>query len=117
MNFLADESVERQIVNALRKAGHTVLYVAEMSPGLDDGAVLALANQSGSVLVTSDKDFGELVFRQKRIHQGVVLTRLNGQSEDLKAETLVLVVKDFNKELPGAFCVISPGIVRIRRNR
>ena len=46
-----------------------------------------------------------------------MLTRLNGQSEDLKAETLVLVVKDFNKELPGAFCVISPGIVRIRRNR
>jgi len=86
-----------------------------MSPGIDDGAVLELANDSESVLITSDKDFGELVFRQKRIHHGVVLTRLNGQSEEIKAETVTLVVKDFGNELRGAFCVISPGTVRIRR--
>ena len=115
MNFLADEGIERQIVRALRVAGHTVLYVAETSPGIDDETVLDLANQAGSVLITSDKDFGELVFRQKRIHQGVVLTRLNGQSDEIKAEAVTLVVKDFGEELPGAFCVISPGNVRIRR--
>ncbi len=60
MNFLADEGVEREIVDALRSQGHDVLYVAEMSPGINDGEVLDLANKASSILITSDKDFGDL---------------------------------------------------------
>jgi hypothetical protein len=45
MNFLADESVDQQIVNRLRADGHSVAYVAEMEPGIDDEAVLLAANQ------------------------------------------------------------------------
>ena len=67
MNFLADESVDRPIVDSLRQRGHDVLYVAEMEPGISDDAVLDLANQEGALLLTADKDFGELVFRQRRI--------------------------------------------------
>lgn len=38
MNFLADESVDQQIVDRLRADGHAVVYVAEMDPGIDDRA-------------------------------------------------------------------------------
>ena len=80
MNFLADESVDRQIVDSLRQRGHDVLYVAEMEPGISDDAVLDLANQEGALLLTADKDFGELVFRLGRFAPGVILLRLAGLS-------------------------------------
>ena len=47
MNFLVDESVDRQVVERLRQEGHEVLYVAEMEPGLRDDDVLEAANLRG----------------------------------------------------------------------
>ena len=67
MNLLADEGVDRQIVNRLRREGHDILYIAEMEPGMPDEAVLESANRESRLLLTADKDFGELVFRQRRI--------------------------------------------------
>ena len=67
MNFLADENVDRQIVHRLRERGHVMLYVLEMDPGVSDDVVHNLANESQSLLLTADKDFGELVFRQRRV--------------------------------------------------
>ena len=78
MNLVVDESIDRPIVDLLRQDGHTVLYVAELSPSIDDDAFLRRANERGALLITSDKDFGELVFRLRRIHTGVVLLRLAG---------------------------------------
>lgn len=59
MNFLADEGVDRQIVERLRIEGYSVLYVAQMQPGISDDVVLDLANQYNALLITADKDFGE----------------------------------------------------------
>ncbi len=56
--FLADESVDREIVERLRGEGHDVLYVAEMEPGITDDEVFERANATGRILVTCDKDFG-----------------------------------------------------------
>ncbi len=60
MNFLADEGVDRQIVDRLRLDGHGVLYIAEMDPGISDDEVLDIANREDALLLTSDKDFGGL---------------------------------------------------------
>jgi predicted nuclease of predicted toxin-antitoxin system len=65
MNLLADEGVDRQIVERLRQEGYSVLYIAEMDPGISDDLVLDKANQVEALLLTADKDFGELVFRQQ----------------------------------------------------
>jgi len=78
MNLLADENIEQQVVERLRQDGHAVLYVAEMEPGIPDELVLQRANDERSMLITGDKDFGELVFRQGLVHLGVVLIRLAG---------------------------------------
>lgn len=61
MNLLADESIDRQIVDALREKEYIVGYVAEMDPGISDDIVLELANSEGVLLLTADKDFGEYV--------------------------------------------------------
>ena len=63
MKIVADESVDKQIVDRLRSDGHAVVFIAELAPGIDDEAVLLQSRQSNAVLLTADKDFGELVFR------------------------------------------------------
>jgi len=115
MNFVADESVDSSIVLRLRGQGHRVWYVAEMDPGLFDDAVLDLANREEALLLPSDKDFGELVFRQRRFTGGIVLVRLAGLSSERKAETVAAAVDQHASELAQGFTVISPGLCRTRR--
>ena len=115
MILLADEGVDRQIVERLRQDGHDVAYVAEMSPGITDELVLTQSRNLASVLITSDKDFGELVFRKRQASTGVLLVRLSGLGPVQKASMVSAVIRDHNGELPGAFSVLSPGNLRIRR--
>ena len=115
MKFLADENIDKPIVDHLRKEGHVVLYVIEMEPSISDDEVIQRANQESALLLTADKDFGELVFRQGRIVYGVVLIRLPGLSPQRKAEVIAKVVQEHANELTKNFTVITPGVVRIRR--
>lgn len=115
MNVFVDESVDRQIVDHLRRDGHAVRYVAEMEPGIPDDIVLDLANERADVLLTADKDFGELVFRQRRLTSGILLVRLAGLSPARKAEAVASAVNQHSGELPGAFAVLTPKSFRIRR--
>jgi predicted nuclease of predicted toxin-antitoxin system len=121
VKFLADvriwilwKGVDQQIVKRLRQEGHSVSYVAEMEPGISDNKVLNLANQETAILLTADKDFGEMIFRQGKIATGVILFRLAGLSQESKGEAVVSVIRKHADELQQAFVVITPGMVRIR---
>jgi len=114
MIFLADESVDRVVVHALRAAGFDTSYVADGLPGIADAAVLHAANAENRILVTADKGFGELVFRQARRSPGVLLLRLAGLSPARKGALVVAYVRAHSDELPYAFAVVSPGGIRIR---
>lgn len=114
MNFLADEDVDFPVVQRLRGDGHEVLYVAEMAPGISDETVLAVANDKNALLLTADKDFGELVYRLRRIPAGALLVRLAGLSPASKAKIVSSVVRDHGEQLIHTFTVIAPGMVRIR---
>lgn len=114
MNLLADESVDRQTVARLRSDGHEIIYVAEMEPGVTDDAVLERANESGALLLTADKDFGELVFRDGQLTAGgVVLIRLAGLSAEHKAQIVSAAFGERGGEFPQRFSVIAPGRIRI----
>jgi predicted nuclease of predicted toxin-antitoxin system len=114
MTLLCDEGVQRPVVEQLRIEGHDVLYVAELEPGVEDEVVLTRAAELHAPLVTTDKDFGELVFRQGKVSAGVVLLRLSGLSNEAKARIVAAAVREHSTELIGAFTVLSPGRVRIR---
>jgi predicted nuclease of predicted toxin-antitoxin system len=117
LNLYADEGVDRQIVEALRAAGFDVAYAAETDPAAADDEVLGKAAAEGRLLLTSDKDFGELVHRLGKASEGVMLIRLAGLSAPLKARLVVEAVSGRADELPGAFSVLSPGLLRIRNTR
>ena len=85
MRIVADENIDRQIVERLRANDHSVLFVAELEPGVKDEAVLERSQEHHALLLTADKDFGELVFRQRLVHCGVLLIRPAGLTPDAKA--------------------------------
>ena len=115
MNLLADESVDRQIVERLRADGHEVLYVAEVEPSISDNVVFDRANERLALLVTGDKDFGEIVFRDNRLSSGgVILLRLMGLSAEKKAEIVSEAFQTRGAEFPNLFSVVAPGKIRIR---
>ena len=114
MNLLADENIETEIVDQLRSSGYSVNYVLEMSPGIGDKDIIQQANKSNSLLITSDKDFGELVFRQKLVHNGVILVRFHGLSPEKKAEMVLKFLIDYTSKIPNAFSVITKSSIRIR---
>jgi predicted nuclease of predicted toxin-antitoxin system len=115
MILLADEGIDAPIVDRLRAEGHSVGYVAELSPSITDDEVIDRANAERCPLMTGDKDFGELVFRLGRTAVGVILVRLSGLSPQLKATIVSDALRLYGGEMLGAFTVISPGMVRIRR--
>ena len=115
MNLLADESVDQQMVKRLREDGHDVLYIAEVEPSISDNAVFDRANEKAALLITGDKDFGEIVFRENRlISDGVVLLRLAGLSAEKKAEIVSDAMREYESEFSQHFSVIAPGKIRIR---
>lgn len=116
MKFLADESVDGEIVRRLRSAGHKVAYVAEMSPGITDEVVLHKAVENELLLITADKDFGELIFLRGKLSAGILLLRLVGLTPRKKADLTLEVVRDHGVQLFGSFTVVSSSAVRIRRN-
>ncbi|MEO6638906.1 MAG: DUF5615 family PIN-like protein, partial [Ginsengibacter sp.] len=97
MNLLADEGVDKPIVDLLRNSGFDVVYILETNPGVDDEFILAMANDDNRILLTQDKDFGELVFRLKYAHFGVILIRLEGYKPLLKVEIILnMLIKHTN---------------------
>jgi predicted nuclease of predicted toxin-antitoxin system len=114
MKFFADENVARAIIQWLRQAGHDVLSAAEASPGADDAVWLRQAEQSERVIVTSDKDFGELIFRDRLNSYGVVLIRMQRLSLRERLARLAAVWSSVEATPQGKFIVITEGRVRIR---
>lgn len=115
MRFVADEGVDAQIVRALRENKHDVLYIAESNAGESDDVILGFANKDNRILITRDKDFGELVFREKMIHSGIILNRLYELKAEEKAVLVVTVIEKYGEQLAASFTVIQPTKIRIRK--
>jgi predicted nuclease of predicted toxin-antitoxin system len=92
MRFLADESCDFAIVRALRAAGHDVVAVAERLPGAEDQAVIDLAAQDERILLTEDKDFGQLIHASKERGRGVILLRYPVEARMHMAKAAVRLV-------------------------
>ena len=111
--FLADESCDCAVVRALTSRGHEVLLVAELSPRADDEQVIGLALREERVLLTEDKDFGQLVHAAGFPSVGVILLRFPVGARSRIGETVADFVSQRRAELPGRFVVIQPGRIRM----
>ena len=114
MNYqiIADESVDFRIVTELRKIGLSVYSIAEELPSIKDKDVLSIAFEKKALLITEDKDFGELVFRLKLLHHGILLIRI--EEKEYKIITIAATIKQHYNELLNKFSVINNNKLRIK---
>lgn len=107
MRFLADENISRLVVERVRASGFDVTSVAAISPGASDNDVLATASSENRILITEDRDFGELVVRQRLKVHGVVLLELDRLSNTAEAELVKAVLTANTDKLAGNLVVSS----------
>jgi len=115
MQFLADESCDFAVVRALRQAGYNVSAIAEISPRADDSTVITLALREKRILLTEDKDFGQLIYAHGSRSFGVVFIRYPSRLRSRLAQDVVHLTKKHGQKLAGCFIVLQPGRVRIHR--
>ena len=113
MRLLADESCDGGIVRALRQAGHDVLAVCESHSGAPDNLVISIAVAQGRVLVTEDKDFGQLVYASGHGHTGVILLRYPFPLAGQMAGLLIPLLAVRAEVIQSSFVVVQPGKTRI----
>jgi predicted nuclease of predicted toxin-antitoxin system len=114
MKYLADENVARRIVEWLRVRGDDVLFASEVRAGEIDEAWLQQAEAEQRLILTADKDFGELVFRDGLNSHGVILLRLEKLSLDGRLRRLNQAWSVVEANPKGCFIVISPRRIRVR---
>lgn len=114
MKLLADECCDRGLVEALRGAGHDVLFILESKPGATDDEVLAIAFDEQRIIVTEDKDFGELVYRLKKPAIGIILIRISVNNRSLKWPRFQKLLDNYPDRCTGRFVVIDENKFRFR---
>ena len=82
--FLADGSVDFRIVKSLRSDGFEIEAIVELTPSINDDEVLKMAMDLEAILLTEDKDFGELTFRLQKPNRGIILIRMSGEPIESK---------------------------------
>ena len=117
LRLIVDEGCDFAVVQSLRAAGFDVLAVCETFPRATDEEVVQLAVEGRRVLVTEDKDIGQLVLASGEGRIGVLLARFPATARGTLAASVLRVVRQRGERLMGAFVVVQPGRIRIARNR
>lgn len=113
MKFIVDECVGPAVAIWLKQENYDVISVFNDMRGATDDIVLQKAFQENRILITADKDFGDMIFRQKDQHVGVVLLRLSDQTTPNKIKVLEWLLENHHQNLLYNFVVVTEKTVRI----
>ena len=115
MRFLVDENAGPSLAAWLRRQGHEVFSVYEAARGIDDERILQKAFVEHWIIITSDKDFGEKIYREQWPHRGVVLLRLDDERVANKIAVIQRLLENHADRLPDTFVVVTENRVRFAR--
>jgi predicted nuclease of predicted toxin-antitoxin system len=114
VRWLIDECVDADLVVTLRTSGHDVISMSDVGPRATDTEVMDRAESEGRLLLTEDKDFGDLVFRQARPVPGLVLLRIDSSRKSHKGPRLMAAIERFGESLLGRYTVVEDSRFRSR---
>lgn len=114
LRLLIDVSVGTAVERWLDGTMHDTATVRSTNPGMEDADILAWAVQEQRLVITMDKDFGELVYRSGQFHAGVLLLRLEDAPAAEKVRVLEAILTQHESKLAGRFSVYQNGRLRIR---
>ena len=112
LKFLADVNIEKRIIDFLRGAGFDVLWIPDYDCHLDDVALLKLAFDENRIIITNDKDFGELNFLQRKPSVGIILFRIDEQNVRVKITILKNMLLKYPEKFSNHFAVIARKRIR-----
>lgn len=115
MRFLVDECTGPAVAHWLRKQGYDVFSVYEQSRGIEDEEIVEKANNENRILITNDKDFGEKIYRDKKLHKGLILLRLEDERVIRKIAVIQQLLENYSDNLPNNFIVVTEKTVRIAK--
>lgn len=109
MRFLADGSCDFRVVRALRAAGYDVAALVEIAPGAEDQTVIDFAVREDRIVVTEDRDFGQLVYAAAKPAAGVILIRFPSTGRGGLPRMLVDFLAEYRGKIADRFIVLQPG--------
>ena len=117
MRFLVDECTGPAVAHWLHSQGHEVYSVFEKARGIDDEEIIKKAFDEHWILITNDKDFGEKVYRDGRLHHGIILLRLENEQSSAKILVLSSLLQSYQDRLLNSFVVVTEKQVRFARKQ
>lgn len=114
LKIVFDESVDYRLVKKIISAGYEGISIMKDYKGISDKEVLIIARNNNAIIITEDKDFGELIFSHKESKTGIVLLRYNAKDLDKIHDSIIITFKKYNESLYKKFTVISTNKIRIR---
>jgi len=115
LKFVIDVGVGKVVENWIKALDFDTISVRELNPKMPDVDILKLAEKENRIVITMDKDFGELVFSRKKKHDGVILLRLDDATSLDKLAVVRLIFSKYENQLSGNFCVYQNNTLRIRK--
>jgi predicted nuclease of predicted toxin-antitoxin system len=113
IKFLADVNVEKPLVDYLLKQGYDIKWIPDYNSEMPDEDLLQLANQEERILVTNDKDFGDLIFLQRKLSVGTILFRVKGQKSQEKIKLIKKLLMGYRDKILNHYIVITKAKIRI----
>jgi predicted nuclease of predicted toxin-antitoxin system len=113
MRFLIDECTGTSVADWLKSEKHEVFSVFEQWRGVSDDEIIEKCQNEDYILITSDKDFGEMVFRNQKVHNGIILLRCEPNIFKKRIEVLNKLIQNYSDSLQNNFVVVTNDKVRI----
>jgi predicted nuclease of predicted toxin-antitoxin system len=113
--FIADEGFSFPITSILREKGYDVIWIGDVAPGVDDAKVFEISRKEGRIILTEDKDFGELAIRFKCKTSGIILLRIEPEQKELREEKMLELFRDFSDKLKGHLIIVDEQKIRFRK--
>lgn len=112
---LADEGFSFLITTVLRKEGYDVKWIGDIASGADDTIVFEISREDGRIILTEDKDFGELAIRFKHKTSGIILLRIEPDKKELREKKVLELFRNFPDKLKGSLIIIDEQKFRFRK--
>lgn len=112
--FVVDVGVGATIENWLTTEGYKVFAVRKLNAEMEDEKILEMAVDENAVIITMDKDFGELIHKEKKSHRGVLLLRLDDAVAEEKLAVIQNIFPTYLETIQHNFAVFQNGRLRIR---
>jgi len=115
LKFLVDVGVGKGIEEYLNEKGYDTRAVRDIDPGMEDEEIIRIAVRENRMIITMDKDFGELVYHSSTEHSGVLLLRLEDATGTEKLQVVKHILNNYANRIRNCFCVFQKDKFRIRK--